>query len=144
MPEIYPIHDKETLLRCLPVIQSLRPHLHADNIHHYLDAMQRQDYHMRYCMEDDKPAAFMGFRFITHFYSGNIIYVDDLVTFPVNRGKGFAGALLDHVIELAKEKGLDGVRLDSGHHRHDAHRLYLNKGFVIASHHFNYKIREPK
>ena len=41
---------------------------------------------------------------------------------------------------LEKEKGFELITLDSGHHRHTAHRLYLNKGFEIKSHHFVKKL----
>ena len=69
-------------------------------------------------------------------YSGEIIYIDDLSTLPEYRGKGYAGTLLDYLHKLAAENGKRAVHLDSGYHRNDAHRLYLNKGYKIASHHF--------
>jgi GNAT superfamily N-acetyltransferase len=50
---------------------------------------------------------------------------------------GFGAMLLDHVINIGKKEGLETIRLDSGHHRHDAHRLYLNKGFHIHSQNFS-------
>ena len=67
-------------------------------------------------------------------------YIDDLSTLPQYRGKGYGSALLDFVINEAKSLGFDVVTLDSGHQRHDAHRLYLNKGFTISSHHFTKKM----
>jgi hypothetical protein len=46
------------------------------------------------------------------------------------------GQLLKWVIEQAKEEQCDQVHLDSGPHRHEAHKLYLNHGFKIIGHHF--------
>ncbi|WP_176885042.1 hypothetical protein [Dyadobacter soli] len=34
------------------------------------------------------------------------------------------------------EAGIQTIRLDSGYDLHDAHRLYLNKGYVLACNHF--------
>lgn len=50
--------------------------------------------------------------------------------------EGYAGVLLDYVIHWAEEQGYQCVTLDSGPHRHAAHRLYLNKGFQLSSYHF--------
>lgn len=127
----------EKILFCLEAIQSLRPHVTEQNVLHYVHKMQKQNYHLIYVEENGKAVAFSGFRFITHFFSDDIIYIDDLGTIAEHRGKGYGSSLLDYIITLAKEKNLAGVRLDSGHHRYDAHRLYLNKGFKIVSHHFN-------
>ena len=41
-----------------------------------------------------------------------------------------------HIIDMARKENLDAIHLDSGHTRFDAHRLYLNMGFKIVSHHF--------
>ncbi|MBS1936158.1 MAG: GNAT family N-acetyltransferase, partial [Bacteroidetes bacterium] len=78
-----------------------------------------------------------GFRYLQFLYNGKHIYIDDLATLPSSRGKGYAGELLDYVINLAKEKGYKCVTLDSGYQRFDAHRLYLNKGFTLNCHHFS-------
>lgn len=134
----------EKVLHCIDVIQSLRPHITNENLLSYFHKMKGQNYHIIYTEVNGKPVAFSGYRFITHFFSGDIIYIDDLGTLPEFRGKGFGSLLLDYIFDIAKQKNLDGVQLDSGHHRYDAHRLYLTKGFKIVSHHFNLKYRDPK
>jgi hypothetical protein len=52
---------------------------------------------------------------------------------PVERS---SQSTLDFIKQYAIELGCDAIHLDSGHQRHDAHRLYLQKKFRIASHHF--------
>ena len=83
------------------------------------------------------PAA-IGYRIMNLLYSGKTLYIDDLSTLPEGRAKGYAGALLDFVIDEARKAGCSCVTLDSGHSpaRYDAHRLYLKKRFNIVSHHF--------
>ncbi len=39
-----------------------------------------------------------------------------------------------------REQGCNAVHLDSGYQRHAAYRLYLNKGFVLSSHHLALKL----
>lgn len=48
---------------------------------------------------------------------GDVLYVDDLST-------------------RERFRRCEAVYLDSGHHRHDAHRLHLGAGYEIRSHHF--------
>ena len=75
------------------------------------------------------------------FTSASALWGNDLSTLPEARGKGYGGMLLDYVAELARAAGYDVITLDSGHQRHTAHRLYLNKGFSISSHHFTKKLK---
>jgi len=64
------------------------------------------------------------------------LYVDDLITLPGHTRRGYAGVLLQHLKEQAREAGCSGLHLDSGHARHTAHRLYMNQGMHIPGYHF--------
>ena len=77
-----------------------------------------------------------------NLHRGKYVYVDDLSTLPEARGKGYAGQLLDWVIDYARREGFDEVHLDSGvsEARTDAHRLYLNKRMQVTSLHFALKV----
>jgi GNAT superfamily N-acetyltransferase len=126
--------------QCIPALLSLRPHLTAEQA---FEQIRYQQAHERFVLafvcESDGPApAVIGYRTMHFLYSGKTLYIDDLSTLESARGKGYASALLDYVIEQAKQEGYKCVSLDSGQNpaRYDAHRLYLNKRFHIASHHF--------
>jgi GNAT superfamily N-acetyltransferase len=82
--------------------------------------------------------AVAGFRSLHSIAWGHYLYVDDLSTLPDARRRGHGRALLDWLLEEARRLGCDQLHLDSGVglDRADAHRLYLNAGMVIASHHF--------
>jgi GNAT superfamily N-acetyltransferase len=84
-----------------------------------------------------------GFR-TGHIAWGHYLYVDDISTLPNARRRGHGRALLDWLLEEAGRLGCDQLHLDSdvGLDRADAHRLYLNAGMVIASHHFARYVRE--
>ena len=128
--------------RCLPAMLALRPHLTPEKALEQIRFQQANENFVLAFVEDgdsSEPApAVVGYRYMTLLYSGKTLYIDDLSTLPSARGKGYASALLDFVIDQARQAGCQCVSLDSGQNpaRYDAHRLYLNKRFNIASHHF--------
>jgi GNAT superfamily N-acetyltransferase len=68
---------------------------------------------------------------------GKLIYIDDLVTLPEYRSGGHGHLLLEWIAAEASRLGCEQLHLDSGHHRHGAHRFYLNHGMSIIAHHFS-------
>ena len=131
---------KEDILKCWDVINVLRPHLEKDKFVATILEMISEGYILAFIEEDGIAVSATGYRYLQFLYIGKHYYIDDLVTLESARGKGYAGKLLDHVITEAKKNGYAAVTLDSGHQRHTAHRLYLNKGFVISAHHFQKKL----
>ena len=133
--------NEADILKCRNAILALRPHLNETDLVKLVTDMQKEGYKLIFVeTEDGKAAAVCGYRYLQFLFCGKHFYIDDLSTLPEYRGHGYGSALLDFVAEEAKELGFDVISLDSGHHRHDAHRLYLNKGFYISSHHFTKKI----
>lgn len=131
----------EEILSCWEVIQVLRPHLQKESLLRMVNEMRElEGFIIIYIEEDNKPVAFAGFRRMQTLYGGKTIYIDDLSTLPDYRKNGYGKKLLNYIIDLARKENLDAVHLDSGHTRFDAHRLYLNMGFQIASHHFILKL----
>lgn len=123
-----------------PAVAELRPHLaDEDAFVRLVDEVQRlQGYRLvgAFVDHEERAVAVCGFRDVDHLSWGAAVYVDDLVTLPGHRGGGHAGALLDHVERDATGRGRTAVHLDSGHGRHDAHRVYLRHHFRMTSHHF--------
>lgn len=81
-----------------------------------------------------------GFRRLHNLAWGDLLYIDDLVTMEAHRGRGHAHRLLEWVVAEARRLGCGAVHLDSAPHRHTAHRLYLNEGYVISSFHFSREV----
>lgn len=131
----------EDILRCSDVIFELRPHLIGTDLLAQVREQIAEGYQLAFAeAPDGKAAAVCGYRYLQFLFCGKHFYIDDLVTLPGYRGLGLAGALLDFVDAEARSRGFEVVTLDSGHQRHDAHRLYLNKGFRIIAHHFVKKL----
>jgi GNAT superfamily N-acetyltransferase len=131
----------QDILKCWKAMKELRPHLEEATFLPLIKDMMSEGFQLAFIEgENGYALSAVGFRYLQFTFKGRHFYIDDLSTLPEARGKGQGGALLEHVFALAKQKGYAHVTLDSGHQRHDAHRLYLNKGFTITSHHFSKKL----
>lgn len=128
---------------CFDAFCELRPHLVQAEFLLQVRRQQAQGYQIVTLREGPKVVAIAGFRDMEFMAWGKVIYIDDLCTLPCARAKGYAGRLLDWLIELAKSQGYRGVHLDSGYGRQNAHRLYLNKRLQLSCHHFALEFIEP-
>lgn len=128
--------------RAFAAMRALRPHLASEEEFVLrVDARQRgEGYRLVVTVEDDETiSAVAGFRVHDTLAVGRMLYIDDLSTLPSARRRGLARALLDWCAEEARRLGCAELHLDSGvgPHREAAHRLYLNAGMRISSHHFS-------
>lgn len=136
----------EQIRRCLPAVLALRPQFAAEQALEQIRFQQTEDRYVLAFIDlgdnADAPAA-IGYRIMHLLHSGKTLYIDDLSTLPEGRGKGYASALLDFVVGQAQQANCQTVSLDSGQNpaRYAAHRLYLNKGFNITSHHFHLSLQ---
>ena len=58
-------------------------------------------------------------------------FVDDLITDSGRRSLGVGAALVDAIRADARSRGVESFQLDSGVHRHQAHKFYFREGMVI-------------
>ena len=124
------------IARCFPVIAELRPkYIDKEKFVAQILRQQSQGYILCFVREQEDVGACMGFRILETLPWGKILYIDDLITREKSRKKGLGTLLLDYAIEQGHLKGCSEVHLDTGYHRHDAHRLYLNSGFTLSCHH---------
>lgn len=87
--------------------------------------------------------AVCGFHDAYNLASGHHIYIDDIVTIPQSRRKGYASRLLEEVRKIGANMGVSKIHLNVhvSNDRTDAHRLYFKNGFEISAYHFR---RETK
>jgi GNAT superfamily N-acetyltransferase len=141
--EILPPHTS----LAFPALSALRPRLtnEAEFVRLVDDVQRPEGYRLIGVFEPEWPhaASVAGFR-VGHMLAwGHFLYVDDLSTLPEARRKGHGRRLLEWLVEEGGRLGCEQLHLDSGvgADRADAHRLYLNAGLQITSHHFARSLR---
>jgi GNAT superfamily N-acetyltransferase len=130
--------DDEQTEPAFPALTELRPDL-ADAAE-LVERVRRQradGYRLAVSSGADAVVAVAGFRCGENLALGRNPYVDDLSTPPSARGRGHASALSRWLDGEAARLGCEHVHLDSGTHRHDAHRRYLSSGYLIPAPHFS-------
>ena len=133
--EIFIAQSDNEIQGCFPVFKVLRPHLNEDDFLPQVRRQQAQDFKILALKHEGIVKSAAGFRIAEFLAWGKVLYIDDLITLPEEKKRGYAGELLDWLIAYAQNHQCDEVHLDTGYTRHDAHRLYLRKGFQFKSHH---------
>lgn len=71
------------------------------------------------------------FRFRPGIWSAGLeAYLQELYVIPSRRGRGIGRALMEATIELARERGADGIDLNTGETDTAARALYESMGFT--------------
>ena len=134
------VESDRALTACFTVFKYLRPHLSEASFIEQVREQAREGYKVAYIERDGEVVAAAGYRTMTFLAWGKILYIDDLITHPEHKRTGLGSTLLDWLLEQGKKLSCKEAHLDTGHQRHDAHRLYLNKGFVLGCHHMSVKL----
>lgn len=135
--EIFIADTDAEILSCFPAFSALRPHLVQDNFLAQIRRQQTHAYKILALRHEDVVKSAAGFRLSEFLVWGKVLYIDDLTTLPGETSQGFAGSLLDWLIDHAKAEQCQSVQLDTGFARHAAHRLYLRKGLQLSCHHLS-------
>jgi GNAT superfamily N-acetyltransferase len=133
------LHD-EDIRRCWPVFQELRPHLTEVEFIRRWKMQREEGYEIAFIESDDVVVAAAGFRCINTMAWGKILYLDDLIALHTQHGHGWGSALLRWLQEQARLRHCEAVHLDTGYHRHAAHKAYLRNGFELNCHHLAWKV----
>lgn len=128
--------------RCFNVMKELRTHLEGQDFVATIRAMEKDGYKLAFIENGENVVAVAGYRIHSNLFMGKNLYVDDLVTSEKYRSKGYGEELVRWLRELAINSGCNFYHLDSGTHRHEAHKFYFRQGFSIASYHFSEELTD--
>jgi ribosomal protein S18 acetylase RimI-like enzyme len=116
------------------VLRHLRIGLTPDEFRSlYADAHKQSGYTILGLMEKGRCVAVMGFRLLADFVHGRHLYVDDLVVLPELRSKGLGAACLAHAERIARERGLDSIRLCTGVDNEAGRRFYEREHYTAKA-----------
>lgn len=127
---------------CYPVMVQLRPHHQADQFVETVHRMHATGFQLAMRTHEGRVMAVAGFRIIENLHTGRILYVDDLVTNEEARSAGHGAALLRWLADYARDHRCLALELDSGTHRHGAHKFYLREGMHISNYHFTLPLKK--
>lgn len=127
--------NENDVRRCWGVFQSLRPQLDQVEFLRRWRLQQEEGYRVAFIESDGAVVAAAGFRLMHTMAWGRILYLDDLGTVPAQQGRGWGSALLVWLQAEARKLHCEAVHLDTGYHRHAAHKAYLRNGFALNCHH---------
>lgn len=127
----------ELIAATFELFLQLRPHLKRELFVEQVRHMQNEySYKIVMASNGQEPVAAAGYR-ITHSLAwGKYLYIDDLIADKNHRRHGHARTLWNWLVNQAEQNNCDQIHLDSGVHRHDAHKYYLKNGMDITCHHF--------
>jgi GNAT superfamily N-acetyltransferase len=135
--EFQHISTEEKLRWIYPTMRFLRPQYSEDEFVAYaLNDVLPSGAIMVAAIDEGRVVAAATFRIAHSLSWGKYLYVDDLVVNETERSSGHGGALLGHLAEHGRAAGCAELHLDSGVHRHDAHRFYLRERMDIVFFHF--------
>ena len=92
----------EDIQSCLEVMQVLRPGIQDGSFVARIREQESQGYHLVGIRDGARVVGAAGYRIGTFLAWGRILYVDDLITHPDARGRGFGSALLRWLIDEAR------------------------------------------
>src|SRR5205823_10852007 len=106
----------------------LRPSLSEDQFVDQISAQQQDGYRLIGGFVAGRLVALAGYRIARTLSRGPHLFVDDLVTAPVDQGKGYGQAMLRHLAAIARKLNLPRIWLDS---RDTAKTFYEQTGFTL-------------
>lgn len=129
------VKNSKWLARAESVHRQLRPLLPADYVAKMNRVLERA--RMVLAVEGNEVLGIAVYRWHENTFDGLKFYVDDLVTDEAHRSEGVGHALIEHLEDAARKLDANGLALDSGTQRTQAHKFYFREGFVISA--FNFK-----
>ena len=128
--------DEQLVGDLLPVLLELRPNLTAASFPATYERGYGQGLRYLAAYVGGVCVGVAGWRLFHTTSAGRKLYVDDLVTSSAHRSTGVGRALLAELEARARAAGCTVLDLDSGTHRHDAHRFYHRESLTIRAFHF--------
>jgi len=126
----------ESILACFAVMRHLRDLEDATAFLRRVRSQQLSGSQLAAVWDGGEAVAVAGFRLDENLAWGRHLYVDDLVTLPEGRSRGYGAALLTWLAEFGRIRGAGQLHLDSGNQRADAHRFYEREGLEPVGIHF--------
>lgn len=119
-----------------PLYRALRPSLDDDGFTAFVREATAQGLVFTTAASGEKRCVALAAHRLLTTSRGRILFVDDLVTAPTERGAGAGAALWQGLLWRARAAGCARLELDSGVTNSDAHRFYHRQRMSVTAFHF--------
>jgi GNAT superfamily N-acetyltransferase len=126
MFKVRELSTDEEIAAAFPLVVQLRTHLERETFLATVRSQQAAGYRLYGGFEQGQLVTAAGVRNAQTLSRGPHLFVDDLVTFDTEQGKGYATAILRWLASDAKSRGFTRIFLDS---RESAIGYYKQVGF---------------
>ena len=133
-------HTAQEITASYPVLEQQRTHLIIESFVDQVQDLIAHGYILAYLEDRGQVVSVAGFKIDRNLYAGKHLYVEDLVTLDTMRSRGYGEAMMDWLLDYARNHQCQVLHLDSGVQRFAAHRFYLKQRMDIVSHHFLIKL----
>jgi len=138
--EVRILNSEDELKAVVPVLRQLRPHFDLNELVARIKFQQKRGYKLAYVVSGENVLCVAGFVAGYKLGWGKHIYIDDLAAGEEHRSAGAEKILMEWFKTYAKINGYEAIHLDSSVLRFPSHKLYLESGFHIDSHHFSIRL----
>ncbi|MGB5354296.1 MAG: GNAT family N-acetyltransferase [Woeseia sp.] len=139
---VCPATSDEDISACFDCMHELRPGIERDTFVSRVRVMEKEGYRIASITDAGKVVAVAGYRYMHTLFGGDTLYVDDLITLPEERSRGYGAALIDWLRDQATQRGCQMLHLDSGVQRARAHQFYFASGMHVNCFHFAQALHE--
>lgn len=121
------------LVSAYELVVQLRGELAYNEFEDLVYEMVKSGYRMHGILERGELVCYAGVAIATNLYHKRHLFVYDLVTHELQRGKKYGAMMLEYLNDYAKMGACENIVLSSGFAREDAHRFYEKHDFVKKS-----------
>ena len=125
--------------RCYPIVARWREIANCAQFVRHIREQQKFGYHFVY-LEDDKIEAIAGFYILPTIARGRVLYLDDWIGETSEYASGYSRILFDWLIDYAREKHCQSLRLNSSIQNPQAHQFYFRNQMTIEAFHFSLSV----
>lgn len=133
----------EEVMAAFSLLAQLNTDLTEEEFRTLLPRVRADGYRLFALFVAEEMVAVAGIKRGVSFSSGEYVYVDDIVTDPDCRSRGYGSELLAFVHDWARSRGCEAVRLVASTRRTGAHRFYEEKmGYERRGYYFKKSLDE--
>lgn len=134
--ELRELTTKEEMLKNYPLLEEFYPSLTLEDYNRELDIMLPHNYGQVAMYDGEECVGMSGYWIGSKLWCGKYLECDNVVVSKNHRRKGIANKIFDYLKKKAEKADCTMMALDSYTDNFEAHKFFMNEGFVPRGFHF--------